>query len=333
MGAGVFCREGDFWTLSFADKVVRVKDAKGTRYIARLLKRQGEEIHVLDLAELDRRPIGPAAREGVLDASARASFKRRLRELEDEIAEAADLDDFTAAERARTERDAIVSELASAYGLGGRPRKLNTDPIERARKAVTERIRTTISHIEKVHPPLGRHLRSSVRTGTYCSYVPESQVEWNMEVAVTARSATDGAIRVIVVDDHPLWRGTLRQVLEHEGLATIVGEASDGAAAVDGARRLQPDVVLMDLHLPGMGGIDATRALMDASPATKVLVVSSSDVRTEVVDAVAAGASGYVVKTADATQIADAVRRIAAGELVFPPPLARMVLAELRNRS
>jgi CheY-like chemotaxis protein len=329
MGAGVFRREGDFWTLSFEDKVVRVKDAKGTRFIARLLSKQGEELHVLDLAELDRLPIGPAAREAVLDASARASYKRRLRDLEDEIALADEIDDIAAAERARAERDAIVAELASAYGLGGRPRKALTDPIERARKAVTERIRTTISRIETVHPPLGRHLRRSVRTGTYCSYSPEKPVDWDME---TPASQSSGAIRVVVVDDHPLWRATLQQVLTHDGLATVVGEASDGAEAVEVARRSQPDAILMDLHLPGMSGIEATRAVMDVCPEVKVLILSSSDVRTEVVEAVAAGACGYLLKTADGAEIADAIRRIAAGELVFPPPVSRMVLAELRNR-
>lgn len=332
MGGAGFFREGDFWTLSFEDRVVRVKDAKGTRYIAGLLSKQGEEIHVLDVAELDRRHIAPSGREELLDGSARASYKARIERLEDDIAQAEGSGDIVAAERARDERDAIVRELTRAYGLGGRPRRASGDPIERARKAVTERIRTTISHIEKTHPELGGHLRRSIRTGTFCSYAPEAPVDWDLEPATTSVSTSDGAIRVIVVDDHPLWRGTLRQVLEHDGFATIVGEASDGEEAVEIARRLQPDVVLMDLHLPGMNGIEATRALMDAWPQAKVLVLSSSDVRTELVEAVAAGASGYVLKTADAAEITAAVSRIAAGEALFAPAVSRMVLAELRDR-
>lgn len=332
MGAAGFFLEGDFWTLSFEDRVVRVKDAKGTRYIARLLSKQGDEVHVLDVAELDRRHIAPSGREELLDGSARASYKARIERLEDDIAQAEGSGDIVAAERARDERDAIVRELTRAYGLGGRPRRASGDPIERARKAVTERIRTTISHIETVHPPLGSHLRRSVRTGTFCSYAPESPVDWDLEPATTSGSTSDAAIRVLIVDDHPLWRGTLRQVLEHDGFATIVGEASDGAEAVEIARRLPPDVVLMDLHLPGMDGIEATRALMEVCPQAKVLVLSSSDVRTELVQAVAAGASGYLVKTADATEVTDAVRRIAAGEALFAPAVSRAVLAELRDR-
>ncbi len=334
MGAAGFFREGDFWTLSFEDRVVRVKDAKGPRYIARLLRKQGDEVHVLDVADLDRRHVAPSAREELLDGAARASYKARVEGLDDDIAEAEAVGDIAAAERARDERDAIVRELTRAYGLGGRPRRAAGDPIERARKAVTERIRTTISHIETVHPSLGNHLRRSVRTGTFCSYAPDTPVEWVMDAAPPSGQdvAQDASIRAMIVDDHPLWRQTLRHVLEHDGLATIVGEASDGADAVEVARRTQPDVVLMDLHLPGMGGTDATRALLEMCPQASVLVLSSSDEREGIVEAVAAGAGGYLLKSADAAEITDAVRRIRAGELVFPPPVSRTVLAELRKR-
>ena len=136
---------------------------------------------------------------------------------------------------------------------------------------------------------------------------------------------------VVVVDDHPLWRGTLRALLEHGSAGRVVGEAADGESAVAVVADEKPDVVVMDMHLPGMNGAVATAQIIETSPATKVLVLSSSDERASVLEAVRAGASGYLLKTADADEVNDALLRVHRGELVFPPALASIVLEELRS--
>ena len=115
----------------------------------------------------------------LLDETARAAYRRRIGELDQAIADAEDLGHADAADRARTEREAIVAELTRAYGLGGRPRRVG-DPAERARTSVTWRIRDAIGRVERVHPELGAHLRNAVRTGTYCRYDPEVPPGWVM---------------------------------------------------------------------------------------------------------------------------------------------------------
>lgn len=132
---------------------------------------------------------------------------------------------------------------------------------------------------------------------------------------------------LLLVDDHPLWRVTLRNILTHAKAGKVVGEAGDGREAVELARKLRPDVVVMDVNLPEMDGIEATRRLAG----TKVLVLASSDERGQVADAVRAGACGYVLKTAAPDEVVDAVRRVARGELVFPASVAGAVLDELRG--
>jgi DNA-binding NarL/FixJ family response regulator len=135
----------------------------------------------------------------------------------------------------------------------------------------------------------------------------------------------------MIVDDHPLWRDTLRQVLEERGVGYVVAQASDGPEAVELLRAAQPDVVVMDIQLPTMTGVEATRELVAAQPDVKVLVLSSSDHRRDVVEAVRAGATGYLVKTAESPAVAEAVTRVHRGELVFPPTVAGAVLDELRR--
>ena len=140
-------------------------------------------------------------------------------------------------------------------------------------------------------------------------------------------------IRLMLVDDHPMWRDTVRKVLEPKRFATIVAEASDGSQAVALAKTVKPEVVLMDIGLPVMNGIEATRTIAAERPAPRVLVLASSDERAQVLAAVAAGASGYLLKTAGPNEVRDAVGRIHAGELVFPPALANVVLDEVRRSS
>ncbi|MDX6199431.1 MAG: hypothetical protein QOJ79_2582 [Actinomycetota bacterium] len=149
----------------------------------------------------------------------------------------------------------------------------------------------------------------------------------------TSRPAEPIGLTVLLVDDHPLWRETVRQVLERKKVASSVVEAADAEEALRIAEDVAIGVVVMDLDLPGANGVEATRRLLERSPQLRVLVLSGQGERADVVAAVHAGAAGYLLKTAGAAEIADSVRRIALGEVVFPAGLADVVLAELRGRS
>ena len=138
-------------------------------------------------------------------------------------------------------------------------------------------------------------------------------------------------IRVMVVDDHPMWRDGVRADLEASGVATVVAEAADGGDAVEKARETMPEVVLMDLQMPTVSGVEATRAIVEESPHIKVLVLSASAEEADVLEAVKAGASGYLLKSTPAAEVSAAVRRIREGEPVFTPSLAGLVLNEFRR--
>jgi DNA-binding NarL/FixJ family response regulator len=135
----------------------------------------------------------------------------------------------------------------------------------------------------------------------------------------------------VLVDDHPLWRETLRKVIERNAIGAVVAEASDGDEAIKVVLATRPDLVVMDMALPTVGGVEATARIRAELPETRVLVLSSFEDRSSVLDAVRAGAAGYLLKTAGAKEVADAVRRVADGELVFPPKLANVVLEEFRR--
>lgn len=154
--------------------------------------------------------------------------------------------------------------------------------------------------------------------------------------APPARRAPAGRARgitLMIVDDHPLWRNSLRQLLEHKKAATVVAEASTGTEALELARKERPDVIVMDMDLPSVDGVEATRQLLAEHPTTKVLFLSASDTRDKVLEAIDAGASGYLIKTASPDEIANAVRRVFGGEAVFAPSLAQVVLDEFRRLS
>ena len=140
-----------------------------------------------------------------------------------------------------------------------------------------------------------------------------------------------GKPSVLVVDDHPLWRQTLRTLIERSEAAREVYEAADGVEAVDESRRHHPDVVIMDMALPGTDGVEATRQITVESTTTRVLVLSSSDDDEQVIEAVQAGATGYLLKTAGPSEILDGIRRVFVGELVFPPSLTELVLDAVRS--
>jgi tetratricopeptide (TPR) repeat protein len=190
----VFSREGDYWSVVFDGHTARLRDLKGMRYLARLLTDPGREYHVLDLvgAETGRGLQITANREAatlprsafsdageMLDARAKAAYRRRLAEIEDDIEQASALGDAERAAQADAERDFLVRELARAFGLAGRDRRA-ASASERARVAVTRAIRHAMARIGEHHPQLGEHLSRTIRTGTYCAYFPDSRVpsEW-----------------------------------------------------------------------------------------------------------------------------------------------------------
>jgi DNA-binding NarL/FixJ family response regulator len=142
---------------------------------------------------------------------------------------------------------------------------------------------------------------------------------------------SDTLVRVLVVDDHPMWRDGVKADLERSGKAQVVGEASDGGEAIDAARSFMPDVILMDLQLPQVSGVDATRAIIEESPHIKILVLSASAEEADVLEAVKAGASGYLLKSSRSEDLIDAVLRVRSGEPVFTPSLAGLVLSEFRR--
>jgi len=176
--ANVFHREGDVWTLGYAGRVVLLKDVKGLRDLATLIAHPGREVAASDLASAPG-AVPQAGLGDVVDRRARAAYKARLLELDGELEEADRAGDTERSARAHEERAAILGQLAGAYGLGGRPRRIGDDT-ERARQAVTWRIRDALARVEAVHPPLGQHLRRSVRTGTFCVYAPDEPVDWSL---------------------------------------------------------------------------------------------------------------------------------------------------------
>jgi hypothetical protein len=172
-----FRRTSDGWLVAWSGDAVRLQDSKGMRDLATLLARPGVDVHVSDLTG---GPAGVNRGTGeVLDRRARDEYRRRLGELDADVAEAEANHDRGRAEKARIERDFLVAELSAAVGLGGRAR-VGGDDVERARKAVAGRIKQAVDRIESVDARLGRHLRNSVRTGTTCSYEPEHPVAWRL---------------------------------------------------------------------------------------------------------------------------------------------------------
>ena len=139
----------------------------------------------------------------------------------------------------------------------------------------------------------------------------------------------DDAIGVLIVDDHPVVRQGLRSFIETLDDVELVGEAGSGAEAVEAARRLLPDVVLMDLVMPGGGGVEATRAIRELSPSTKVIVLTSFDGDENVFPAIKAGAAGYLLKDVHPQELADAVRRVHRGEALLAPSVAARLMQEV----
>ena len=169
--------EGDVWRLTYAGRSVRIRDMKGLGDLAVLLGRPHTEVHALEL--MGGADVGGTAGP-VLDATARRQYQERIVELQREIDEARADHDTARAERAEVELDALVAQLSEAFGLGGRSRASGSSA-ERARTAVTYRVRSAIRRIGEVHPEAGRHFTNAVKTGTWCSYRPEHELVWTIE--------------------------------------------------------------------------------------------------------------------------------------------------------
>lgn len=129
-------------------------------------------------------------------------------------------------------------------------------------------------------------------------------------------------IRVVIVDDHELLRQGTRQILQQDETIEVVGEASRGDDAVEMVGRLRPDLVLLDLRLPGLPGIEAARQIAQLSPATRVLVLTAYDEEDYVLEALQAGVAGYLLKTAPSHELLEAVRAVAAGTTVLEPSVS-----------
>ena len=188
----VFRLEGEYWSIAFAGEAFRLKDIKGLHYLAYLLRHPGREFHVLDLAAAgqEARPDAPRksqAREDdlhqatlsdsgpILDEQAKTAYRARLRELEEELAEATSWADPARAAKARQEVQFLSDQLAAAVGLGGRDRKAGS-AAERARVNITRAIRAALSRTRAHSPALAGHLDATIHTGTFCSYTPDPRV-------------------------------------------------------------------------------------------------------------------------------------------------------------
>jgi DNA-binding NarL/FixJ family response regulator len=139
------------------------------------------------------------------------------------------------------------------------------------------------------------------------------------------------AVRVLIVDDHPLVRSGIQVLLDSVPEMTVAGTAGTGAEAVMLAEQLQPDIVLMDLHMPGMNGIEATRRILQVSPGIGILVLTMLDDDDSVFAAMRAGARGYLLKGADQTELLRAITVVSHGEAIFSPSIAQRLMQYFAN--
>jgi len=158
----------------------------------------------------------------------------------------------------------------------------------------------------------------------------------SVTIASDSADATQGVspelLRVMLVDDHDLFRTGLRNLLEEQGVH-IVAEAPDGNLALQLVRELAPDVVVMDLNMPGMNGIEATREITRLAPLTRVLVLTISDQDGDVMDAILAGACGYLMKDSSIQDLMQGIRAASVGESLISPHIASKVLQRIRAAS
>jgi hypothetical protein len=179
---GTIHLQGRRWIVALDDHRVRVANLVGMRYLAELLARPGQSIPALALAS--RGMVGPSSsRHPLLDEEARAAYRARAQELTTELAEAEANNDLVRTERFRLELDALVDELESATGLGGRSRAFS-DPAELARSSVSKAIKRAIDVVDDANPAIADVLRDTIQCGTFCSYVPDpnAPISWSTQV-------------------------------------------------------------------------------------------------------------------------------------------------------
>lgn len=143
---------------------------------------------------------------------------------------------------------------------------------------------------------------------------------------------SEESLRVMVVDDHPMWRDAVVRDLEAAGLE-VVATAANGTEALARFPAARPQVVVLDLQIPAPGGVEVAGEVLRIDPTARVLILSASGEQQDVLDAVKAGATGYLVKSASSQELLTAVRRVAQGDTVFTPGLAGLVLGEFRRLS
>ena len=141
-----------------------------------------------------------------------------------------------------------------------------------------------------------------------------------------------GTIRVLLVDDHTLFRSGVRALLQHDARFDVVGEASDGAAGADLALRLRPDVVLLDLHMPGESGVATLSRILAGWPQAAVIMLTVSEDAEDLATALEAGARGYLIKNIDAEYLGRAIERAAAGESVLAESMAAKLMAQWQKQ-
>ena len=151
-------------------------------------------------------------------------------------------------------------------------------------------------------------------------------------VSIEESSAAD-VLRVLIVDDHDLFRSGLRNLLDVEQGVQVIGEANGGQEALRIVRELAPDVVVMDLNMPGMSGVDATRHITAVAPLTRVVMLTISDQDNDVIDAILAGACGYLLKDSSIQDLMAGIRAAAMGESLISPTIVAKVLQRVRASS
>ncbi|WP_242155716.1 tetratricopeptide repeat protein [Aestuariivivens sediminis] len=171
-----FQSKGDYWDMCYQGHCITLKHAKGFKDIHKLLNHPKQEFHCLDLmnAAVDERSSAKT-----MDQKAKLAYQRRIKELQEEIDEAEDLNQIEKLAPLKAEYDAILTHLSQSLGLSGKTRTSGST-IEKARSAVTWRIRSSIKKIAKIHPSLGNHLSNAIKTGSFCSYTPEVDVDWTL---------------------------------------------------------------------------------------------------------------------------------------------------------
>ncbi len=174
--SNIFVSRNGLWKITFEDTQIQLPEVKGFHDLARLLAAPGDEIHC---TEMMGTPDAMSEEQPVMDDKALQAYKQRVKELRVQIREADQMNDLGRSERLAVELDQLTDHITKAMGLGHRTRRLNA-PAERARAAVTWRIRSAIKKIDAVHPALGHHLTNSIRTGTFCCYSPEKNLVWQL---------------------------------------------------------------------------------------------------------------------------------------------------------